>query len=301
MESRRIAYPLLVVGLLLALNACSRKEIEAVEMANEGDQMAKTNPAGAISKYEQATKVDPNNHRIYYKLAVANEKMEKWDHVKAAATRAAQLEKDNAKYWYKVGKANVQLAQTKPEYWEQARVPLENCIKSDPNFDDCYFELGEVMLHMDEEQRALENWTKAIKHNPQELLYYTPLAQLYLSLNYNAQAEQVLKEGFKFATPTSAGVSNLHQLMSQVYQAKGDTAKMVSELELARDTDKQRLHPEILFNLGSAYAVMTPPKKEDARKMLDAFRKRGCVGSRKKAYQAQCEQTDSLLSKLTTQ
>jgi hypothetical protein len=48
---------------------CSRNRQEAVIKANEGDREVVLNPDGAANKYEQATKLDPTNHRIFYKLA----------------------------------------------------------------------------------------------------------------------------------------------------------------------------------------------------------------------------------------
>src|SRR5580704_8289311 len=72
-------------GLCLALAfgaaACSRNNIEAVNLANDGDQARGTNLDEAISKYEQATKLDPTNHRILWKLALAYSKKEAWDKV----------------------------------------------------------------------------------------------------------------------------------------------------------------------------------------------------------------------------
>ena len=58
---------LLNVGVLslgfVALTGCSRDHIEAVNLANEGDQAVKVNVEGAIQKYEQAIQLDPTNHR----------------------------------------------------------------------------------------------------------------------------------------------------------------------------------------------------------------------------------------------
>ena len=60
-----------MVGAALAIAACSRNNIEAVNLANEGDQEKKANNLdGAISKYEQAANLDPTNHRILGKLPV---------------------------------------------------------------------------------------------------------------------------------------------------------------------------------------------------------------------------------------
>ena len=62
-----------IAGAALALLAggCSRNHIEAINLANEGDKAKGANLEEAISKYEQATQLDPTNHRIMWKLCLA--------------------------------------------------------------------------------------------------------------------------------------------------------------------------------------------------------------------------------------
>jgi tetratricopeptide (TPR) repeat protein len=277
---------------------CSRNDIEAINLTTEADQSVKVDLDGAISKYEQATKLDPSNHIIFYKLGVAYERKEAWDKVASTMAAATRLQPKNATYWFKRGKALAMQADKGPTSWDEAKEPLEKCIAADPNYDDCYYQLGEVMFRLDDEQRALENWTKAVQHRPSELVYYAPLADLYINLGYLDQATQVLKEGQNMAKPGDKGVFNLHTLMARVNQAKGDTAGVVSELEKAKASDPEGTHPEILFNLGSTYAVMNPPKKQEAQQMLKAFNTRACKGTKALVYKAQCEQSQALIQKL---
>src|SRR5262245_62901272 len=67
----------LVVSSLLELG-CSRNRQEAVNLANQGDLEVKVNVEGAINKYDQASRMDPTNHRIFFKLAMAYKKKEDW-------------------------------------------------------------------------------------------------------------------------------------------------------------------------------------------------------------------------------
>lgn len=282
----------------LSLGACSRNDIEAIELANEGDQSLKVDLDGAISKYEQATKIDPTNHLLFYKLGVAYEKKEAWDKVASTMSAAVRLAPKNATYWYKRGHALRMMAEKGPTSWDEAKEPLEKCIANDANYDDCYEDLGDVMLHLDDEQRALENYTKAIQHDPKEVTYYAPLADLYLNLGYVDQAQQVLKEGQGFAQKGQPGSFNVYALMARVYQVKGDVPSMVQSLEAAKAADTDGTHPEILFNLGSTYAVMNPPKKQEAQQMLKGFTARACKGTKAANYKAQCDQSSALLAKL---
>src|SRR5262245_49565707 len=95
---------LLTLGLVFAAG-CSRNHIEAINLANEGDQSVKVNVEGAISKYEQAIQLDPTNHRILWKLASAYEKKEDWDKMASTLSRSVQVAPDFANYWYKRGLA----------------------------------------------------------------------------------------------------------------------------------------------------------------------------------------------------
>jgi tetratricopeptide (TPR) repeat protein len=289
-----------LVASLAGVGACDRSGVEALNLAQAGDNMVKTDLDGAISQYERATKLDPSNPLLFHKLAAAYEKKEAWDKVAAAMATATRLRPKNATYWFKRGKALAMQAEKGPTPWAEAREPLEKCVSADPNYDDCYFYLAEVNLHLDEEQRALENYTKAIQHDPQELTYYAPLADLYLNLGYYDQAAAVLKEGQgqAQAAPGKVGVFGLHERMAAVHQAKGDANAMVSELEKARRADAEQQHPEVLFSLGSAYAVQKPPNRQQALQLLKTFQSLGCKGAKAQTLKPQCEQAQALVADL---
>src|SRR5512144_1555175 len=78
---------------------CSRNRQEAVLLAQKGDQEVKLNVDGAINSFDQATKLDPTNHRILFKLAMAYKKKEDWDKVASTLARATQLAPKFANYW----------------------------------------------------------------------------------------------------------------------------------------------------------------------------------------------------------
>ncbi len=292
---------LIGVGLILASTAtlgCSRNTIEAINLANEADKQKDVDVDGAISKYEQAVQLDPTNHRILYKLAQAYRKKEAWDKVASTLARAAQLAPKFANYQYWRGAAIEQQAEKKTISWEEAKDPLKKCIDADPNFADCYHELGRAMLWTDNEQDALVNFTKAIEHKPDELKFYGPLADLYLSLNYTDQAAQVLKEALAYGKEGDKSLFGVHVLLSQVYQTKSQMNEMVTELEAARRVAGDE-HPEILYNLGSTYAVLTPPRKTEAIQLLKGFSARACRGAGATGkYKDQCEASQSLVAKL---
>jgi tetratricopeptide (TPR) repeat protein len=289
----------LLVSSVLEIG-CSRNRQEAVIIANEADKAVKVDVEGAISKYEQATKLDPTNHQIFFKLAMAYRKKEDWDKAASTLARATQLAPKYANYWFQRGYALEMQAKKKTITYEDAKEPYQKCIENDPNFAECYAELANVFLWTDDEQKALENYTKAIEHNPNEISYYAQLADLYIRLGYMKEAEQVLKEAKSFAKPGDRDLFGVHVLLSQVYQDRKSFTEMVTELEAAKNVANPE-GPEavqILFSLGSTYAQLDPPRKQEAINMLKGFNARACKGSKALTYKTECETTQALVTKL---
>jgi tetratricopeptide (TPR) repeat protein len=295
----------LVAASLLG-TGCSRNRQEAVILANKGDQEVKLNVDGAINSYDQATRLDPTNHRIFFKLALAYKKKEDWDKVASTLARATQLAPKYANYWLERGYALAQQARKKTVPWEESKDPLQKCIENDPNYAECYEELGTAFLWTDDEQKALENYNKAVEHDPANIAYYTMLAGFYIELGYFKEAEQVLKEAKSFVKPDEKdkdrlkAVYNMHVLMAKVYQERDSMAEAVTELEAAKAVAPSE-GPEtilILWNLGSTYASMKPPKSAEAIAMLKGFSSRACKGAKAATYKSECEQTQALVSKL---
>ena len=269
-------------------------------MAQKGDQEVKLNVEGAINNYDQATKLDPTNHRIFFKLAMAYRKKEDWDKVASTLARATQLAPKYANYWFERGYALEMQAKKKTVPWEEAKEPFQKCIENDPNYAECYEHLGTVFLWTDDEQKALENYTKAIEHDPNTLTHYSYLAELYINLGYMKEAEQVLKEAKSFAKPGEKSLYGVHVLLSRIYQDRGSMPEMVTELEAAKNVagNEGSEAVEILFNLGSTYAQLTPPRKTEAIQMLKGFSTRACKGAKAQSFKAQCETAQSLVTQL---
>ena len=170
---------LIAVGLLGSVSGCSRDKIEAINLANEGDQSVKINVEGAIQKYEQAIDLDPTNHRILWKLANAYEKKEDWD--KMASTLVARRPgRSGFRQLLGCTRPRADHASARPAIsmqYKQAQEPLKKCIEKDPNSADCYNELGETYLWTDDEQARLDNYSKAIEHDPSKGYFYADLAE----------------------------------------------------------------------------------------------------------------------------
>jgi tetratricopeptide (TPR) repeat protein len=287
--------------ILLASASCSRNNIEAVNLANEGDKAKATDLDGAISKYEQATNLDPTNHRILWKLALAYTKKERWGDVATTCAKAEKLAPKHANYYFQHGLALSRQAVKGPTSWSDAKGPLEQAIQLDPNIADAHFELAEILLRLDDESGAIKEYSIAIDKKPDELAFYGPLADLYIRLNYVNEAEQVLKEGLGFAKDGDKFLFQVHSLLGQIYEMRRDISKSVTEYEAAKKACGQcnEAGQQIaFFNLGAAYASLNPPRKSEAMAQLQSFQKMICKGAAAQRYADQCTQAQQLATKL---
>lgn len=296
----------LVAATLLVATAsvgCSRNNIEAVNLANEGDQAKSANIDEAISKYDQATKLDADNPRIWWKLVLAYEKKEDWQKMATAASHAEEAaekadgKKLHADYYFRQGYAIEQLAETAGGSWADAKAPFQEAVQIDPNYGQAYGELAWVLIHLDDEPGAIQNWTKALQVQPDQTQYYVTLADEYRRLMFYDQEEQVLREGLSFAGGDDKHVFNMHTLLGDLYETKGDFARAVTEYEAAKkscESNKCNDHKEAYFYLGSAYAELNPPKKNEAVQQLQSFWKITCKGAAAKNYADQCAQSQEI-------
>jgi tetratricopeptide (TPR) repeat protein len=286
-----------------ALSGCSRDNIDAVNLSIEGDKVKSTNPEEAISKYEQASKLDPSNHRILGKLGRAYRKKEDWQ--KAAATYAAaeKLAPTFADYYYEHGYALEQQAVKGPTSWAEAKQPLMDAISKDPNMAEAYEELGDVEYHLDDEQGALQNFTKAIELRPDESAFYATLASLYRELGYTDEEEKVLKTGLTFIKPGDKHLFAVHTLLGDVYDTKNNKNAALTEYDLAKKACDPTKCSEpgqqiAFFNLGVAYAQAEPPRKAEAMAQLANFQKVICKGAAAARYADQCSTAQQMATKL---
>jgi tetratricopeptide (TPR) repeat protein len=295
----------LVTAALMAASisaGCSRNNIEAVNLANEGDQAKGANMDEAISKYEQATKLDADNARIWWKLVLAYEKKEDWQKMATACSHAEEAaeksegKKAHADYYFRQGYAIEQLAEAGGS-WADAKAPFQEAIALDPNYGQAYGELAWVLIHVDDEVGAMQNWTKAIQVQPDQTQYYVSLADEYRRLMFYDQEEQVLREGLSFAGDGDKHVFDMHTLLGDEYETKGDFARAVTEYEAAKkscESNKCNDHKEAYFYLGTAYAELNPPKKNEAIQQLQSFWKITCKGAAAKTFADQCAQSQEI-------
>jgi tetratricopeptide (TPR) repeat protein len=284
--------------LVLATRAsadCPKPNITAINVANEGDRLKATNLDGAIEKFKQAHELDPTSHRIIWKLALAYQRKEQWADVARTSAQALALAPKNANYALVHG-----IALARQGLWTEAKAALEQTIALDPNLPDAHFELAEVALHLGDEKLALVEYTKTIPLLPTEAAFYGPLADLYIRLGFLDHAEKVLTAGETNAKDESHKFA-LYSLHGDIRDMKHDTAGAVAMYEAAKKACgmcNEKGQQIAFFNLGAAYASLTPPRKSEAMANLQAFQKMICKGAAAQRYADQCMQAQQLATKM---
>jgi len=296
-KSISLVLSLLVVATAAPLTSCSRNAIDAVNLSNEADKVRDSNPEEAISKYEQAKQLDPSNVRILWKLARVYQKKENWDKVDETLAPATKLAPDHADFFWLRGYAIEQQAEKKGTGWADAKDPLEQAAKLDPNYADPHFDLANVLYHLDDEHGALDEYTKAIQLKPDLLAAYGELADLYRRLGFFDQAMQVVKEGVSWDKGTKAGF-NVHTLYGFLLEQQGNMTDAITQYEMAKKSCGQcneKGENIAFFNLGSAYARANPPRKSEASSNLLAFQKITCRGGAAARYADECTQAQEYI------
>ncbi len=236
------------------------------------------------------------------------ERAERWAEAEAVLARGEELAPRDARFPADRGYVQVRLAeatadrQQQSKYFESSKASLRMCLREDPNYAECHHFLGEAALATGDPQTALDEYAKAIRIDPDTSWFYPPLAEELIALKKYDTARAVIDAGTHRFTPsdrTRSSLYGLYVLSFQVHQAKGDSAGMIRAMERARGVGEAQ-HPEILFNLGSTYAVQTPPDRDRALADLEAFVQRVCHSAGTEKFRDQCQVASALIQKLTS-
>ena len=308
-----------LVGLALVLTRapasaeCPRRERsvhrDAVDLANEADKLRSTNLDAAIEKYVAAVKIDPDDHRLWWKLALAYEKKEDWSKVASAcagAEAAAEKthgRKTHADYYLRHGIALERLAAAGAGAWFDALAPLQTAIALDPSYAEAYGELGWVCVNMDKDAGATQAWTLAIAKAPDTMRYYVALADLYRRWMFFDHAEKVLLVAPSFAKEGDKDLYGVHAALGGIYLMKRNAARAVAEYEAAMKACAANAcadHVDARFHLGVAYAELGPSRASQAIQMLQGFNKAVCKGALAQRWADACDEAREVSNRLGT-
>lgn len=220
------------IGLAIAATGCNKNAVDAQKLAKHAQTIQGESPKEASEEYKQASQLDPQNHKILSNLATLYEKQKDWSNAAETWAKAAAVADDFAIYHFRRGYSLYELARKDPgkQGFDKAIDPFKKAFAKDANLADAQYYMGKCLYEMDDEQGALEAYTKAIETKANELAYYVDLANLYLDLGYAEQGLTIALEGQKQAPNV--------QVKQGDDNAKADAANSLYNLVL----DEARAH-----------------------------------------------------------
>ena len=250
---------------------CSRNNIEAVNLANEGDQAKNSNIDEAISEIRAGDEARSRQraHLVEARARVREEGRLAEDGERLHASRrgggARGQEEDPRRLLLLVRATRFGAARRK----RRRRLGRREGAVSRPRSSSTQLRRRPTAssrwccIHADDEAGAIQNWTKALQIKPDETQYYVDLADEYRRLMFYDQAEQVLREGTFVREGRRQAPLQHARAARRRLRDKGDYARAVTEYEAAKkscDSNKCNDHKEAYFNLGAAYSELKPPK-----------------------------------------
>ena len=289
--------------------ACSRNNIEAVNLANEADKQRESNRRRHRDLEIRASgrQLDPTNFRILWKLATDLPEKRKLGegqrHARARSHQALAPDARRLSFGLQGLCSRAAGGEKGPTSWADAKEPLEQAIKSStPITPTPHFDLTRTFsYHLDDEKGALDNYTKAIMAQPDKLAFYGPLADLYIRLGFYDVADQVLSASMAYKKEGDIAMFNIYSLQGEIKEIRGDNAGSIKNYEDARNSCGQcndKGEQIAYFNLGAAYAKANPPRKSESIQQLTKFNKTVCKGAAAKRFEDECTQTADIVRQM---
>ncbi|OGS33369.1 MAG: hypothetical protein A2293_08840 [Elusimicrobia bacterium RIFOXYB2_FULL_49_7] len=141
---------------------------------------------------------------------------------------------------------------------KMAEKNIQSAIDQRPNDAEFINLLGELQVVTGRLDEAEKSYIKAIRVNPADGLSRVSLARLYFQQNDYRRAE----EEAKIAAVMDSRLSSVHELLGDIYQAKGDNDLAIYEYNTAFSRNPG--NPALLMNLGGVYEALK--RFQDAKK-----------------------------------
>ena len=268
LRSVAVVASLMLCGAAFGVAGCDSNVVDAQKIAKQAQTMQGEDPKGAIESFKQAASMDPTNHSILAALGTLYEKQKEWAEAADTWQKAASVDDSFASYNFRRGHALFEVARKDAAHagYDKVIEPMQKCLKADKNYSDAYWYIGQAKYETDDEQGALEAYTKAIQTNPTHLEYYVLLANLYLDLGYADEGLKVAQEGQKYKDKVKAkgdnekaeAAGNLYNLALDEARADemlGKPDDMIKALETARKVENPKNSArESNYQLALAYS-----------------------------------------------
>jgi tetratricopeptide (TPR) repeat protein len=226
---------------------------DAVSLNISGDQLYQQGDIqGAVEEFHRALMLDPRNVNVHNSLGVCHGVMGEWDRALERFETALNIDPDEVMAIYNLGLVHLLGEADKPKALERF---LEAARRDEAIFE-IQLETGKLYLEMGQTEEALEFLGKAATLNPQSSLAQRYLGECFERMDNADRAIAAYQKAVKHNPNDAAALSALGVLMD----ARGENAEITTafcrhSVEIAPDNGLYHLR------LGRLYEKHDHPKK----------------------------------------
>lgn len=156
----------------------------------EGENLRqRRNAQGALEKYQEALKLDPNEFLGYYLSAVVNYDEKKYEEALQFIAKALEINPQHTKSYLLKGQILEKLNRN-----DEALAAYENSVKIEPDYEIGWDRIGLLYYNQKNYAKALEAYQKVISVNPKNMRAYEKIGQIYIDMNDYPNALTYLKK-----------------------------------------------------------------------------------------------------------
>lgn len=163
----------------------------------------------ALSNLQYLLKYFPEDAELHYNIGILHEKLKDFEKAKIAYRKAIEISPQED-FYYNLGEVLVTL-----EEWNEAIEAFKTVIKTDNKDGNCYFNLGLCYYHKDEINIATDNFQKAIELNPKDIFAHFYLGNIYQNNGLTNFAQESYKKVLEITPDYSWAYFNLASIAFQ--------------------------------------------------------------------------------------
>lgn len=261
---RKLAFVVAIVALASPVHADCPNASPADALSKKAAEYENARDwSKAIETLEAASKIDPHDARLYFRLGRAHE-----------STSVPAL--------------------------TEAKLAFEKAIALDPNWAEAHFALAEVQYRLSDEHDTLVHYTEAVRLRPDKGAYWVALADMYRRLGHFDEARKVSTEGVRFVKPDDPHRGELLEIDGRLLERAGDVDGALARFEAAKSACGvcDGVRSIVFFDLGRAYAKAKPPRASESAAALRTFTKRSCRGAAASRFVDECTESAAWLQVL---
>jgi hypothetical protein len=291
----------LSASALLGGLGCSRNNIEAVNLANEGDKAKSRQRRRGHLEVRAGRQLDPTNHRILWKLALAYTEEGRVGEGRVDLPEGRKLAPTFANYFFQHGLALARMAVRAPgELGRREGAPRGG----DP----------EGREHRRRALRARRGALTSTTSSRRSARTRRPSRRSPTTSRSTSRSPTSTSGSATSTRPSRSSRRASRSRRTATSSCSGCTAsRAASRSRRATRPARSREYEAAkkacgpcneagqqiaFFNLGAAYAQLSPPKKSEAMQQIGSFQKMVCKGAAAKRYEDQCAYAQQIATKL---